>query len=396
MKSYNFDKIINRKETNSVKWDILRFKFRTEDVLPMWVADMDFETPDFVREAITERVKHPIYGYSIRGNEYYSSIIDWNERRYNWKIKKSHIIFSPGIVPALSIAVNTLTKPGDKIVIQSPVYFPFKSAVLQNGRQLIENKLLIENGRYTFDFEDLKKQIDKRTKLLILSNPHNPGGTVWTKGELEELAEICAKHNIIVVSDEIHNDLAFEPHQYTPVSNIAEKSGLRYVSMIAPSKTFNLAGLSSSSVIIEDNELRQQFNAFMETTHLSGGNLFGAVASEAVYTQGEEWLRELKLYLKANIDYVADFIAEEKLPVKMMRPEATYLIWLDFRDIGMNDSELKQFLVKKARLGLNAGESFGPGGEGFARMNIACPRVIVEEAMVRLKHAFKERKQNSN
>lgn len=386
--SFNFDKTVDRKGTNSVKWDILKFKFRTEDVLPMWVADMDFEVAPFIIKAVKKRMEHPVFGYTFRNDEYYQSIINWNERRHNWKIKKSHILFSPGVVPAVNMAVTAYTRPGDKIIIQPPVYFPFKSAVLDNGRQLIENRLKTENERFTFDFEDLKQQIDKRTKMLILSNPHNPGGTVWTRAELSQLAEICTDNNILVLSDEIHCDLVFKTYKYTPFALIAENTDCPYVSAIAPSKTFNLAGLSTSSVVISDAKLRDAFSAVADTLHITGGNIFGAVASEAAYTHGEEWLEQLLDYVEANVDYLQAFLASELPTVKMMRPEATYLAWLDFNALGMNDKELQNFLIQKARLGLNAGYTFGPGGEGFARINLACPRSIVEEAAKRLKAAL--------
>jgi len=386
---YNFDKKINRKNTNSVKWDLLKLKFRTEDILPMWVADMDFEIPPCVQEAIQERSQHPVLGYTFRDDSYYRSIINWNERRHNWLIKKTHILFSPGVVPAINMAVSAYTRPGDKIIIQPPVYFPFKSAVLENGRQLKENKLKTVNNRFTFDLEDLKKQIDKRTKMLILSNPHNPGGTVWTKTELTQLAQICSDNNVMVVSDEIHCDLVFKAHEFTPFAKAAEKTGCKYISTIAPSKTFNLAGLSTSSVIIPDAELRDAFTSVSETLHITGGNIFGKVASEAAYRQGEAWLNQMLDYVNRNIDYVEDFIKNNFPQIKMMRPEATYLVWLDFRELGLNPKELQEFLIEKARLGLNAGHTFGPGGEGFARINLACPRSTAEEGMDRLKKALK-------
>ena len=279
------------------------------------------------------------------------------------------------------------TKPGDKVVIQPPVYFPFFSAVKDNGRQLVLNQLKLENGRYNMDFDDLEKKIDSRTKMIVISNPHNPAGSAWNAEELSRLGEICMKHNIILISDEIHSDLAIPPFKHTVAANLSEAIAEITVTMMAPSKTFNMAGLASSSVIISNPELRNEFQATIDRVHVGMGNLFGMVASQAAYTYGEEWLRQLLDYVKGNIDYVEKYISENIPLVKMIRPEATYMVWLDFRELGMNKDELKQFIIHKARLGLNDGPVFGPGGEGFQRMNLACPRKYVNEAMVRLENA---------
>jgi len=387
--TYNFDEIVPRENTSCVKWDLAEMYFGNKDVLPMWVADMDFKTPDFVVDAVKRRAAHEIYGYTVRPDSYFDALINWIKNKHQWDIKKDWVIFSPGIVPAVNMAVMAYTKPGDKVVIQPPVYFPFFSAVKDNGRQLVLNQLKLENGRYYMDFDDLEKQIDKRTKMLVISNPHNPAGSAWTAEELTRLGEICIKHKLILISDEIHSDLAIPPNKHTVAANLSNEIADVTVTMMAPSKTFNLAGMASSSVIISNPELRNEFQTMIDRVHVGMGNLFGMVASEAAYKQGEEWLNQMLHYVKGNIDYLEKSISERLPKVKMIRPEATYMVWLDFRELGMSNDELKQFIIQKARLGLNDGPVFGPGGEGFQRMNLACPRQYVEEAVERLENAIK-------
>ncbi|HPE57392.1 MAG TPA: PatB family C-S lyase [Bacteroidales bacterium] len=386
---YNFDEIIDRTGTSCVKWDIREMFFKKQDVLPMWVADMDFKTPDFIVDAVKQRAEHPVYGYTIRPESYYTSLINWIDKKHRWKIDKDWVIFSPGIVPAVNMAVMAYTKPGDKIIVQPPVYFPFFGAVKDNGRQLVNNQLKLNNGRFDMDFEDLEKQIDNRTRMIIISNPHNPGGSAWTKEELTRLGEICIKHNLILISDEIHSDLAIPPNKHTVAANLSKEIAGVTVTMMAPSKTFNLAGMASSSVIISNEKLRNDFQIMLDRVHVGMGNLFGMVASEAAYTHGEEWLNQMLIYVKGNIDFMEEYISKNIPKVKMIRPEATYMVWLDFRELAMDNDTLKQFIIEKARLGLNDGPVFGPGGEGFQRINLACPRAYVEEAMNRLENAIK-------
>jgi cystathionine beta-lyase len=387
---YNFDEVIDRKNTSCVKWDFAEQYFDANDILPMWVADMDFKTPDFIVDAVKKRAAHEIYGYTIRPESYYSSMIKWIAKKHNWKIEKDWILFSPGIVPAVNMAVMAYTNPGDRIIVQPPVYFPFFSAVKDNGRQLVYNELKLENGRYNMDFDDLESKIDNRTKMIIISNPHNPGGSAWTKEELTKLGEICIKNSILLISDEIHSDLVIPPFKHTVAANISEEIAKVTISMMAPSKTFNLAGMASSSVIISNPKLRNDFQVFLDRVHVGMGNLFGMVASEAAYTHGEEWLNQMLNYVKGNLDYMEDFIKTNIPQLKMIRPEATYLVWLDFRALGLSNKDLKTLLLQKAKLGLNDGPVFGPGGDGFSRMNVACPRAYIVEAMNRLKKAVGE------
>ena len=387
---YNFDEVIDRTGTSCVKWDFAEKYFKEKNLLPMWVADMDFKTPDFIVEAVKKRAQHEIYGYTVKPESYFQSMIHWIKEKHKWTIEKDWIVFSPGIVPAVNLAVMAHTKPGDKIIVQPPVYFPFFSAVKDNGRQLIYNQLKLNNGRYNMDFEDLDNKIDHRTKMIIISNPHNPGGSAWTKDELSKLGEICLKHKILIISDEIHSDLVIPPHKHTVMANISKEIADITISMMAPSKTFNLAGMATSSVIISNPELRNDFQVMLDRVHVGMGNLFGMVASEAAYSHGKEWLGQMLDYVKGNLDYMESYIKENIPQIKMMRPEATYLVWLDFSGLGLSDADLKAFVLQKAKLGLNDGPVFGPGGKGFQRMNIACPRAIVEEAMSRLEKAINE------
>jgi len=385
--TYNFDKIIDRVETSSVKYDLRQLIFKNPDVLPMWVADMDFETPEFIREAIIERARHPIYGYTFRPDAYYQAIINWLQKKHNWKVEKEWILFSPGVVPALNFAVLALTNPGDEIIVQPPVYFPFFTAVKEHNRQLIYNQLKLENGKYSINFDQLEQQA-QTARMLILCNPHNPVGRAWTKDELIRLAEICVKNNLLVLSDEIHADLVLPGNEHNVFAAIDSALASNIITMHAASKTFNLAGMASSSVIIKDETLREQFKSYISRLHVDMGNLFGFVATQAAFEKGESWLDEVLKYIAANVAWVSSFLKQNLPRVKMIYPEATYLIWLDFSEFGLKDNELKDFIISKASVGLNSGIDFGPGGEGFMRMNVACPRKTIAEAFEKISIAM--------
>jgi cystathionine beta-lyase len=385
---WNFDEIIDRENTNSLKYDVVPKLFGTKDVIPLWVADMDFKTPDFIVNAIKKRAEHEIYGYTIRNRPFFESVYNWMKYKHNWEVKKNWVSFSPGVVPALSMSVLAYTNPGDKIIVQPPVYFPFFSSIKNNGRQLVYNQLKHEDGDYHFDIEDLKQKIDSRTKMIMLSNPHNPVGKVWTKEELTELAEICLENDILMVSDEIHSDLIFAPHKHIPLASISEDIANKTIGMYAPSKTFNVAGLSSSVIIISNPKLKAIFDNMMDDFHLGNGNIFGNVALEAAYTYGAEWLNKLMEYLKGNIALVKEFVDKSGVKIKMKVPESTYLLWLDFAEYGLDNKRLQEQLVKKAKLGLSPGELFGPGGNGFQRMNVACPRSVLKGALNNLEEVF--------
>ncbi|REB08759.1 pyridoxal phosphate-dependent aminotransferase [Sporosarcina sp. BI001-red] len=387
---YNFDNVIDRRNTGSVKWDKKDEVFQERDVLPMWVADMDFPSPQPIIEAIKQRADHGIFGYSTMHDGYYDAIIEWNQRRHQWSIEKDWITISPGVVPALNTIVKTFTEPGDKIIIQSPVYYPFTNAIVENGREVVLNRLQLENGRYYMDFEDLRNQLDPSVKMIILCNPHNPGGSVWTKGELQELGEICLAHNILVVSDEIHCDLVYTDYKYTPFASISEAFEQNTICCTAPSKTFNLAGLQLSNIIIPNEDLRQKFLDAVSRTPLQLTNPFAIAATESGYKRGDEWLEQLIAYLQQNVAYLTDYITTHLKAITVIQPESTYLVWLDCRGLGLEPEQLEELLIKKAKVGFNQGYTFGPGGEGFVRVNIACPQSVLKEGLTRMDKAFQE------
>lgn len=387
MKHYNFDEIIPRENTDCVKYDIRKVIFGTEEVLPMWVADMDFRTPDFIIDAIKKRLEHEILGYTFRGKSFTDSIIKWNKKRHGWHIKPGWISFSPGVVPAVNMLVLSLTNPGDKIIVQPPVYFPFFSAVNNNDRTLVENPLKLENGRLSMDIDDLAKKA-KGATMMIISHPHNPGGSVWTKDELTRMAEICLENDVIIVSDEIHSDLIFPQFKHIPLASLSDEIARQTITCNAPSKTFNLAGLATSYLVISNNDYLEKYNAMLnDKIHANMGNVFGPVALQAAYDHGESWLDQLLDYVWKNVEYVAAFCENNMPEIKVIKPESTYMIWLDCRALNMKGDALKDFFIKKAGLGFNDGQVFGTGGEGFMRMNVACPRFTVEEAMKKLAHA---------
>jgi len=386
---YNFDKEINRENTDCIKYDLRNKVFKTEkEIIPMWVADMDLETPDFIRNAVKERAEHEIFGYSYRPETYYTAVANWLETRHNWKINPRSVAFSPGVVPGLALSVMAFSQISDKIIVQPPVYFPFFTTIKENGRQISENNLINTNDYYTIDFEDLKKRIDARTSMIIISNPHNPIGRAWKREELQELGEICVKNDIIIISDEIHSDLVFAPHKHIPMASISEEIADRTITFMAPSKTFNMAGLSSSFAVIPNRRLKKIYNSHLESLHLNLGNIFGNVATEAAYTHGTDWVDEMKDYIEANIDFAHKYISENIPQISFVKPEATYLIWLNFNKLKMNDTELNDFLINKAGIGLNTGSVFGKNGNGYMRMNLACTRKTLETALNQLKTAL--------
>ncbi|MGM0550247.1 MAG: MalY/PatB family protein [Bacteroidota bacterium] len=388
---YNFDEYIPREGTNSVKYDLRQNVFGFESVLPMWVADMDFATPPFIIEALKKRLNHPILGYSFRGESYFNALQNWLLRRHNWEVKREWIAFSPGIVPALNMAIEAFTNAGEGVILQSPVYFPFFEASKNNKCELLENPLLKTNGQYHIDYEQLEKLLPK-ARVLLLSNPHNPGGRVWTKQELEKLANLCIKYNVLIFADEIHGDLVFQPNVFTPVASLSDSVANHTLTFTAPSKTFNMAGLSTSSVIISNPELKEAFDAVVNRLHIGMGNVMGNVASEAAYQHGAQWLGELLEYLTANLHFMENFLQNELPELTMMRPEGTYLVWVDFSALQFTDEELNQFIIHEAQLGLNRGSMFGSNGKLFMRFNIACPRALLTQGLQQLKDAIINRK----
>ncbi|HLN55201.1 MAG TPA: PatB family C-S lyase [Bacteroidales bacterium] len=387
--SGNFNEHVSREGTFSVKYDLREEVFGVKDLIPMWVADMDFKTPDFIISALRNRLDHEICGYSFRPPEYYSSIIGWIKRRHGWQIEKDWICFCPGVVPALNFCTLAFTEHGDGIIVQPPVYFPFFPAVEAHGRHLVHNNLIERNGRWEFDFDSLEKLASGGAKMIFISNPHNPVGRAWTRSELEQLTGICLKHSIIIISDEIHSDLVLPGYIHTPVASLSKEISAITVTLTAPSKTFNLAGLSTSSVIIENPQLRNRFNAITEKIHITNGNLFGTIASIAAYCYGDEWLDELLNYLSENVRLVEDYCQSFLPEITPVHPEATYMIWLDCRKTGLSGKELQKFFIK-AGVGLNEGSTFGAGGEGFMRMNLGTTKATVIKALDQIKKAFAE------
>ncbi len=389
---YDFNQVCDRKKTDCVKWDFAPFMFGHNDVLPMWVADMDFPVAAPIVEALKKRAGHEFYGYTAAGAGVIQSVMDRMWNKYAWKIKPEWIVFTPGIVPALNIAVRALTRPGDEIIIQEPVYYPFFPAVTSGGCQIVNNQLKLINGTYQMDFDDLERQFQDRDciipfthriKAMILCNPHNPMGRVWNPKELTRLGEIALKHSVVVIADEIHCELLFKGHRHTPFASISESFEQNSITCMSPSKTFNLAGLHVSAIIIPDEKLRRLFSD-TRSGIVPEPNLFGFTALEAAYRFGDEWLTQLLDYLQDNLDFLLKYFAERIPKVKVIEPQGTYLIWLDCRELGMDDMTLRSFMRDEVRVGLDDGFLFGSGGSGFQRINIACPRPILEEALRRI------------
>ena len=387
MKHYNFDEIIERRGTDCVKYDMLEIYFGNSEALPLWVADTDFRVPDFIMEAIRQRSNHEILAYSYRPDSYYEAIINWMQIKHGWTISKEMIASSPGVVSAVTMLIMALSEPGDKVIVQPPVYFPFFTSIQGSGRKMVENPLVIKEGRYTFDFENLKQNIDDRTKLLILCSPHNPGGMVWTREELEELGRICLEKGIIIISDEIHSDLVFSGSKHTPLPMVSEQMAMNSAVLMAPSKTFNVAGLSSAFVIIPNKKIRVKYERVLHTIHIDGGNIFGNVAMEAAYRDGFDWLNQLMRYLEDNYRFLEDFMALRLPKIKVMRPEATFLVWFDLAAYGLSEKEMAKRLIAGG-VALNHGSKFGTGGEGYFRLNFGCPRAVLEEGLAKMEKAL--------
>ena len=384
---YSFDEVIDRTGTAAVKIDGMKEVWGRTDLLPLWVADMDFATPPFILDAIRRRCEHPILGYTEKPESYYQAIIGWVKRRYGMEVSKEQLNYVPGIVAGLGMALNCFTAPGDKVMIMPPVYHPFAWLVQRNGRRLVECPLKLENGTYRMDLDLFRRSI-KGVRVLILCNPHNPGGVVWTKEELETLADVCAEDNVIVFSDEIHADLTLPPHRHVPFAMISEHARNNSVTFMAPSKAFNMPGMAASHTVIYNEGLRKRFVSYLDAGELDMGHVLAYPAVEAAYTEGDEWLEQCLAYVQANIDYVEAYLQENLPAIQAMRPQASYLVWLDCRKLGLSQEALVDFFVSGARLALNDGAMFGKEGEGFMRMNVGCPRSILEQAMKQLKEAY--------
>jgi len=389
MKHYNFDEIIDRRGTDCVKYDMLESIFGNGDALPLWVADTDFRVPDFIMDALRQRMDHEILAYTYRPDSYFESIVSWMDRKHGWKIDKSMITSSPGVVSAVTMLIMALSEPGDKVIVQPPVYFPFFTSIKGSGRKMVENPLMVKNGRYTFDFENLRKIIDQQTKLLILCSPHNPGGMVWKMEELEELCRICTENGIIIVSDEIHADLVFTGNKHIPLSMVSDEIAMNSAVLMAASKTFNVAGLSTAFVIIPNKKLRVKYERVLHTVHIEGGNIFGNIATSAALRNGFDWVSQLMTYLEKNYIFLEAFLTTRLPKIKIMKPEATFLVWLDFSAYKLTENQLSKVLIKGG-VALNNGSKFGTGGEGYFRLNFGCPRAILEEGLIKIETALNQ------
>ncbi len=389
---FNFDEMIDRRETDSLKYDFAVRRNKPADILPLWVADMDFKVPPAVIEALTTRAQHGIFGYTDGRDAYYSAVQNWFSKHFNWDTQTEWTVKTPGVVFAVSTAVRAFTERGDAVLIQPPVYYPFTEAIQVNERKLVKNELVYRDGRYSIDFEDFERKIiENQVKLFILCSPHNPVGRVWTREELTQLGEICLKHNVLVVSDEIHADFTYPGHSHTVFASLDTRFAANSITCTAPSKTFNLASLQISNIFIPQRELRRQFKQELTRVGYSQPNVMGLDACRAAYEHGGPWLDELRTYLLQNLLFAREYIAQHIPGVRLVEPEGTYLIWLDFRSLGLSGKMLDDLIVYKAGLWLDAGEMFGDGGEGFQRVNIACPRATLEEALRRLARALEER-----
>ncbi len=385
---HNFDEILSREGTNTYKYELRKKIFGVDDVYPMWVADTEFKAPEFVIRTLRKRIDHGIFGYTILDKEYYDSIISWNKLRHDWDLQPDWIKYSPGVVPSLFASVLAFTGPGDKVIVQPPVYHPFYFAIKENGREIVRNPLILRNGRYEMQLDDLKSKIDNKTKMLFLCNPHNPTGNVWKEQELVELCEICLENDILIISDEIHSDIIYPGNKHIPTAKLSPEIARNTITLMAPSKTFNIAGLNSSYIIAGNNVLLEKLNAYFEGLHI-GPNVFAIEATKAAYQNGHEWLQELIQYYNKNVSTVRDFVVDYMLDIKVVDPEGTFLVWLDFRNFNFSREQLLRKLCHEAKVGLSDGFIFGKEGEGFQRMNIGCANSELLKALESIKKVFK-------
>lgn len=386
----DFDVIIPRRGTGSLKYDAATQRDKPEDILPFWVADMDFQSPPAVLEALSQRIEHGIFGYSDAIDEgYFNALSSWYQERYDWELRPEWLAITPGVVFAMCAAIRALTKPGDAVLIQQPVYAPFETSVKMNDRRLVVNQLVYRDGRYEMDLQEFERQIvEEQVKLFILCSPHNPVGRVWTREELTALGDLCCRYGVYVLSDEIHADFVYPGYRHLVFAGLKPEYADLTVTCTAPSKTFNLPGLQIANILIQNEEIRRLFTDEIRKTGYSQPNLMGLIACQAAYRHGAEWLDALVDYLAGNLALFRNFLQEELPSIQMVEPEGTYLVWLDCNQLGLSDQELDRLLVQKAKIWLSPGPSFGAGGQGFQRFNIACPRAVLQEGLHRLKEAI--------
>ena len=391
MKTYDFDKIIERRGSGAIKCDALGKFFGKDDLIPMWVADMDFETPDFITEALMERMKHPIFGYTSEPAEYRPAICDWIAEHHGWEVKSEWLSYIPGIVKGIGMVINVFMKEDEKVIIQPPVYHPFRLVPQKNHREVVLNPLReLPQGGYEMDFENLEAVCDDKCRILILSNPHNPAGIVWPRETLERLASFCHSRGIIVISDEIHCDMALFGNRHIPFASVSPEAAACSITFGAPSKTFNIAGIVSSYSVVPNDELRMRFHEWMEANEMNAAPLFSPIATIAAFRKGEEWRKQMLEYVEGNINFLTDYCREKMPEIKPLRPQASFLVWLDCRSLGLDHDQLIDLFINKAGLALNDGEMFNPGGQGFMRLNVGTPRKILKSALDRLHKAISE------
>jgi len=386
---YDFDTIYDRRDSGCFKYDALKMIYGRDDLIPLWVADMDFAVSPEIQAAIRSRTQHPIYGYNLRLPEFYDAVIDWQSKRFQWQIEKDWIIAVPGVVPAIALAILGLTEPNDGVLIQTPVYAPFAATILAHHRTLITNPLIEDRGIYSIDFADFESKISK-ARLFILCNPHNPVGRVFNGEELTRMGEICRRHQVSIFSDEIHADIVYEGFKHMPIASLPGMSDI-VVTGFSPAKSFNIAGLSTAIAVAENPKLRNPIHYLNQNLHIYLGNSIGIAALIAAYRDSEAWLEELLAYLQGNRDYVSDYLSRHMPDIGMTPQEGTYLAWLDFRRTGLSDMELENMMLNDARIALNDGPGFGVEGRGFMRLNFACPRAVLTEALSRINKALKDR-----
>ena len=388
---YDFSQVIERNNTLSIKYDFAKERKKPSDLLSLWVADMDFPVAQEIKDALIERCNHGIFGYSEVKTPYYEVIAKWYQEKFNWTTKKQWLVKTPGVVAAIANAIRAFTNIGDAVLIQKPVYYPFFLTIEDNQRKVVNNSLVYKNGRYEMDFVDFEEKIiSHKVKLFVLCSPHNPVGRVWNKEELLKIGDICLKHKVIVVADEIHADFVYHGHQHQVFANLKTDYQEITVTCTAPSKTFNIAGLQVSNIFIANENLRKKFKQELKKTANADINVMGLIACQAAYSQGEDWLRQVKIYIAENLEYVKTFLRDNLPQVKLVEPEGTYLLWLDFRELNLTEEELEDLIINKAKLWLDGGTMFGAEGVGFQRINIACPQKILIQAFTQLKEALKQ------
>lgn len=390
MENYNFDAVIDRRGSGALKCDALPERYGRADLLPLWVADMDFPTPPFIVDALRRRLEHPIFGYTIEPDNYWPTVAQWIQAHHGWEVKTEWMTYIPGIVKGIGLAVNVFVKEDEKVIIQPPVYHPFRLTPQGNGREVVFNPL-IENsdGSYSMDFDNLAAVADEKCRMLILSNPHNPAGICWDRDTLQRLADFCFERHILVISDEIHCDMALWGNRHIPFATVSERAAQNSITFGAPSKTFNIAGIVSSYAIVPNDGLRQRFYSWLTANELNEPTLFAPIATIAAFTLGEEWRKQMLAYIEGNIQWVIDFCRQHLPEVKPLRPQASFLVWLDCRALGLGHEQLLQLFVDKARLALNDGEIFGPGGQGFMRLNVGSPRSVLQQGLEQLRTAVR-------